>query len=104
LDIRNILLKIENIFYGAIHLLTNCSRGGIRVETDEAEIKAAMLSQRVRDAGIRAENKPSNGPLRVQSKAKAEYSATRGHALVAGDMFVSRGVHRKTCESRWHRG
>ena len=55
-------------------------------ETVDAEITAAMLSQRVRDAGNRAENKPSNGPLRVQSKAHAEYSATCWHTLVAGDM------------------
>ena len=38
-------------------------------ETVEAEITAAMLSQRVRVAENRAENKPSNGPLRAQSKA-----------------------------------
>ena len=36
---------------------------------------------------------PQDGPLRVQSKAIAEYSATRGHALVAGDMLVSRREH-----------
>jgi hypothetical protein len=35
-----------------------------------------MISQRARDAENRAENKSSNGPLRAQSKAKAEYSAT----------------------------
>ncbi|AEE91768.1 conserved protein of unknown function [Tepidanaerobacter acetatoxydans Re1] len=38
-----------------------------------------MLLQRARGAGKRVENKSSNGPLRVQSKAKAEYSATCGH-------------------------
>lgn len=59
------------------------------LETVEAEITAAMLSQRVRVAGNRAENKPSNGPLRAQSKAMAEYSATFGHTSVAGDMLVS---------------
>ena len=52
-----------------------------------------MPLQRVRGAGIRAEGKPQDGPLRVQSKAKAEYSATRGHASVAGDMLVSRREH-----------
>lgn len=38
----------------------------IENKTVEAEITVAMLSQRVRDAENRAENKPSNGPLRVQ--------------------------------------
>ncbi len=52
-----------------------------------------MLPQRVRVAESRAKNKSSNGPLRVQSNAKAKYSATRGHASVAGDMSVSRKVH-----------
>ncbi len=52
-----------------------------------------MLSQRVRGAGIRAVSMPQDGPLRVQSKASAEYSATRGHASVAGDMLVSRRGH-----------
>lgn len=45
-------------------------------KTVEAEITLAMLSQRVRDAENRAENKPSNGPLRAQLKAFAEYPAT----------------------------
>lgn len=38
-----------------------------------------MLLQRARGAEKRVENKPLNGPLRAQSKAKAEYSATCGH-------------------------
>lgn len=48
-----------------------------------------MFLQRARVAESRAENKSSNGPLRAQSKAKAEYSATLGHTSVAGDMLVS---------------
>lgn len=51
-----------------------------------------MPIQRVRVAENRARNKSSNGPLRVQSKVQmyfTEYSATCGHALVAGDMLVS---------------
>ena len=35
----------------------------------EAEIKAAMPLQRVRDGESRAGNKPPNGPRRAQSKA-----------------------------------
>ncbi len=46
------------------------------IETVEAEIKAAMPSQRVRKGESRAGNKPPNGPRRAQSKAEAEYSAT----------------------------
>ena len=38
-------------------------------ETVEAEIKAAMPSQRVRGDENRAGNKPPNGPRRAQSKA-----------------------------------
>ena len=57
-------------FYGAMVLME------IKKETVDAEITLVMLIQRVRDAENRAENKPSNGPLRAQSKAKAEYSAT----------------------------
>ena len=38
-------------------------------ETVEAEIKAAMPSQRVRKGESRAGNKPPNGPRRAQSKA-----------------------------------
>ena len=63
-----------------------------------------MPLQRVRGAGIRAVSEPQDGPLRVQSKALAEYSATRGHASVAGDMQVSRRGHGATRETRWHRG
>ena len=51
-----------------------------------------MPLQRVRDAENRVRNKSSNGPLRAQSNARrdpAEYSATWGHTLVAGDMMVS---------------
>ncbi|MBE7017295.1 MAG: hypothetical protein E7420_03970 [Ruminococcaceae bacterium] len=51
-----------------------------------------MLFQRARDAEIRAENKPSNGPRRAQGKAKAEYSATRRHASVAGNVTAFRKV------------
>ena len=53
-----------------------------------------MPPQRVRDAENRTERNSSNGPLRVQSKdVSSEYSATRGHASVAGDMLVSRRVY-----------
>ena len=45
-------------------------------QTVEAEVKVIMLLQRVRGAASRAKNRSSNGPLRVQSKAQAEYSAT----------------------------
>ena len=64
-----------------------------------------MPPQRVRDAENRAERNSSNGPLRVQSKdVSSEYSATRGHASVAGDMLVSRRVYRFFCKAGWHRG
>jgi hypothetical protein len=36
------------------------------IETDDAEIKAVMLLQRVRGAGSRIEHRPSNGPQRAQ--------------------------------------
>jgi hypothetical protein len=36
------------------------------MKTVEAEITAAMLLQRVRDAENRAKNRLSNGPLRAQ--------------------------------------
>jgi hypothetical protein len=52
-----------------------------------------MLLQRTRGAENRVENISSNGPLRAQSKAKAEYSATCGHTSVAGDMLVSCKVY-----------
>ena len=55
-----------------------------------------MPPQRARGAESRVGNKLSNGPPRAQSKAKAEYSATRRHASVAGDMLVSRKVHGST--------
>ena len=57
-----------------------------------------MPPQRARGAESRVGNKLSNGPPRAQSKAllRAEYSATRGHASVAGDMLVSRKVHGST--------
>ena len=45
-------------------------------ETVDAEITVMMLPQRAGDAENPAENKSSNGPLRVQSNAKAKYSAT----------------------------
>ena len=41
----------------------------ISYETVEAEIKAAMPLQRVREGESRAGNKPPNGPRRAQSKA-----------------------------------
>ncbi len=50
-------------FYGAMVLME------IKKETVDAEITLVMLIQRVRVAENRAENKPSNGPLRAQSKA-----------------------------------
>ena len=52
-----------------------------------------MPPQRARGAESRVRNKLSNGPLRAQSKALAEYSATCGHTSVAGDMLVSRRAH-----------
>ena len=52
-----------------------------------------MPPQRARGAESRVRNKLSNGPLRAQSKAVAEYSATCGHTSVAGDMLVSRRAH-----------
>ena len=52
-----------------------------------------MPLQRARGAESRVRNKLSNGPLRAQSKAFAEYSATCGHTSVAGDMLVSRRAH-----------
>ncbi|NBI09431.1 hypothetical protein D1641_05265 [Colidextribacter sp. OB.20] len=63
-----------------------------------------MLFQRVRAAGNRAENKPSNGPLRARGKASVEYSATWRHMLVAGDMQVSCGACGFYRETRWHHG
>ncbi|MBQ7919481.1 MAG: hypothetical protein IJ324_06035 [Lachnospiraceae bacterium] len=48
-----------------------------------------MIPQRARVAESRVKNRLSNGPLRVQSNVllcSAEYSATCGHTLVAGDM------------------
>ena len=48
-----------------------------------------MPLQRACDAESQVRNKLSNGPWRAQSKASAEYSATRGHASVAGGMMVS---------------
>ena len=75
--------------------LTNEHAGVILSATEktvEAEIKAAMPPQRVREAESRVGNKPSNGPLRAQGKSRdrGEYSATCGHTSVAGDMQVSR--------------
>ena len=58
-------------------------------QTVEAEVTAMMPVQRARGAESRVGNKLSNGPLRVQSNAKAKYSATCGHTSVAGDMLVS---------------
>ena len=52
-----------------------------------------MPLQRARGAESRVRNKLSNGPLRAQSKAFAEYSATCGRTSVAGDMLVSRRAH-----------
>ena len=52
-----------------------------------------MPLQRARGAESRVRNKLPNGPLRAQSKAFAEYSATCGHTSVAGDMLVSRRGH-----------
>lgn len=50
-----------------------------------------MPLQRACVAESQVRNKSSNGPLRVQGNAgAAKYSATRGHASVAGDMLVSR--------------
>ena len=48
-----------------------------------------MPLQRARGAESRVRNKLSNGPLRAQSKAFAEYSATCWYTLVIRDMFVS---------------
>ena len=51
-----------------------------------------MPLQRACDDENQARNKLSNGPRRVQSNAQqcAEYSATRRHASVAGNMLVFR--------------
>jgi hypothetical protein len=49
-------------------------------ETDDAGIKAAMLSQRVPDDENGTENKPSNGPLRAQSKGFSRVFCDAGHA------------------------
>ena len=45
-----------------------------------------------------------NGPLRAQSKADAEYSATWRHTSVAGNMMVFRREQASDPEARWHRG
>ena len=41
-------------------------------QTVEVEVKAAMLIQRVREAEIRAELKPSYGPRRAQSNGEPQ--------------------------------
>ena len=64
-----------------------------------------MLLQRVWYAENQAENKPSNGPRRVQSNLQSEeYSVTCRHTSVVRDMIVSHREHSIPCESRWHRG
>lgn len=53
-----------------------------------------MPLQRACGAEMQVRNRLSNGPLRVQSNVFfTEYSATRGHALVVGGMFVLCKVH-----------
>mgnify|MGYP000281989725 FL=1 len=78
-----------------------------------------MHIQRVRELRAGLKRSLPNGPLRVQSKEfikevckisdwiliyNSEYSVTWRHTSVAGDMIVSRKVHGKFHESRWHRG
>ena len=48
-----------------------------------------MAIQRARVAESRVRTRLANGPRRVQSKPKGEYSATLGHALIVWGMFVS---------------
>ena len=68
-------------------------------QTVDAEITAETTAQRTREAVIRVRNDLSNGPRRAQGNGIPEYSATRGHASVAGDMQVSRKGHRlQVCE------
>ena len=47
-------------------------------QTVDAEIKAAMPPQRVREAESRVGNKPSNGPLRAQGNPGGESILRRG--------------------------
>lgn len=56
-----------------------------------------MRAQRVRAGESRAEMQAAKwtaeGAVKGKRKTKAEYSATWGHTLVAGDMSVSRRAH-----------
>lgn len=61
-------------FWGGI--LTKRMNYDMLTKTVEVEITLIMLPQRARVAENRAEHKSSNGPLRAQSKAFAEYSVT----------------------------
>ena len=73
--------------------LTNEHAGVILSATEktvEAEIKAAMPPQRVREAESRVGNKPSNGPLRAHGNPIRRVFCDVGHTSVAGDMQVSR--------------
>ena len=78
-----------------------------------------MHIQRVREAESRIETQSAKWTAEVQSKEfikaickisdwillyNSEYSVTWRHTSVAGDMIVSRKVHGKFHESRWHRG
>ena len=59
------------------------------LQTVDAEIKPYKTTQRARGAESRVRHRLANGPQRAQSKARAEYSATPGQALLARDMIVS---------------
>ena len=87
--------------------LTNEHAGVILSATEktvEAEIKAAMPPQRVREAESRVGNKPSNGPLRAHGNPIRRVFCDVGHTSVAGDMQVSRKGGITAANSGWHRG
>ena len=77
-----------------------------------------MHIQRVRELRAGLKRSLPNGPLSTVKGIyksdlqisdwillyNSEYSVTWRHTSVAGDMIVSRKVHGKFHESRWHRG
>ena len=76
-----------------------------------------MHIQRVREAESRIETQSAKWTAEGTVKGiykrglqdwiliyNSEYSVTWRHTSVAGDMIVSRKVHGKFHESRWHRG
>ena len=68
-----------------------------RIETQSAKWTAEGTVKGIYKRGLR---KISDWILIYNS----EYSVTWRHTSVAGDMIVSRKVHGKFHESRWHRG